>query len=274
MLKIRSSALRLAVALAVCTSAVFVFYGCRPPQHGTSTCVVNLKAIAGAKANWALEHRKKDVDIPSWADLLEPRGVLKSIPACPAGGTYTIGGVGDLPDCNVAQHRRYWKTLQDPAPETNEKSDNELVRKTFEEWLRRSGLATNNVSFSNLDIQHQTRDLYSFSCRASGLTRRVPNLGTNDLVEAVQLSGTKENLLLLKGREWPHLEWWLQSPSNRTGLTVPMQSEGYYIKAESEPCTMAILFEGNSTYFYCHNWSTRTSGPLLSAGDGGFRSRK
>jgi hypothetical protein len=46
-------------------------------------------------------------DTPTEADL-EPyfrHGMLK----CPEGGTYTIGKVGDLPQCSIAAHNDYFK---------------------------------------------------------------------------------------------------------------------------------------------------------------------
>jgi hypothetical protein len=51
------------------------------------------------KAQWALDHHAKVNDIVTMGDVVPyfPNG----IPKCPAGGTYTIGKVGEPPTCSL-----------------------------------------------------------------------------------------------------------------------------------------------------------------------------
>jgi len=78
-------------------------------------CFLTLRAIYGAKQQWALENRKKPSDVPSWTDL---RGYLcnsfpemqqegEEKPRCPAGGTYTIAPVADVPLCSISNHNQW-----------------------------------------------------------------------------------------------------------------------------------------------------------------------
>jgi hypothetical protein len=68
-----------------------------------NTCIANLRLIYAAKQAWALEKNKTDADVPTEQDLLP---YLKGgvFPVCPAGGTYTIGAVGQLPTCSIPGH--------------------------------------------------------------------------------------------------------------------------------------------------------------------------
>jgi prepilin-type N-terminal cleavage/methylation domain-containing protein len=67
-------------------------------------CISNLKAIEGAKAQWALESRKSDADVPSDNDLCGPDKNLSRKPECPGGGTYSINSVAEKPTCTVPDH--------------------------------------------------------------------------------------------------------------------------------------------------------------------------
>ncbi|MGH7942195.1 MAG: hypothetical protein ACREE6_13845 [Limisphaerales bacterium] len=66
-------------------------------------CIANLRLIYVAKQAWALEKNKADTDTPTEQDLLPyiKGGVF---PVCPAGGTYSIGPVGQLPTCSIPGH--------------------------------------------------------------------------------------------------------------------------------------------------------------------------
>ena len=66
-------------------------------------CINNLREIDVAKNEWALEKRGKTGDVPTSQDLTPyfKNGVF---PTCPAGGTYTIGAVGNDPACSIAGH--------------------------------------------------------------------------------------------------------------------------------------------------------------------------
>jgi hypothetical protein len=73
-----------------------------PPCHD------NLMRIELAKYDWASENDKTSNDIPTWDDLRpylpdlpNSRHWSNGLPVCPAGGTYTIGRVGELPKCSI-----------------------------------------------------------------------------------------------------------------------------------------------------------------------------
>ena len=68
-----------------------------------SACVANLKQIEGAKATWALEANKTPTDTPTDSDLFGPTAYIREKPACPAGGTYVVGTVGEKPRCSVGR---------------------------------------------------------------------------------------------------------------------------------------------------------------------------
>lgn len=63
-------------------------------------CIMNLKAIDGAKEMWATENRKSDGDAVDEAQVSEYLKDKKK-PKCPGGGTYTYGNVGEPPTCSV-----------------------------------------------------------------------------------------------------------------------------------------------------------------------------
>ncbi|MBN8690047.1 MAG: prepilin-type N-terminal cleavage/methylation domain-containing protein [Armatimonadetes bacterium] len=68
----------------------------------TRTCVGNLKQIDSAKEQYAMENRLASGAAVAWANLAPD--YLKRQPACPSGGTYTIGNVGTDPTCSTAGH--------------------------------------------------------------------------------------------------------------------------------------------------------------------------
>ena len=77
------------------------------PNAPAIGCANHLRGIDKVKKQWAEEHGAGLNDTPTEADL-EPyfrHGMLK----CPEGGTYTIGKVGDLPQCSIAAHNDYFK---------------------------------------------------------------------------------------------------------------------------------------------------------------------
>src|SRR3954466_9955869 len=67
-------------------------------------CISTLKAIEGAKANWALDYKKGDGDVPNEGDLFGGDKYIEKKPTCPAGGTYTLGTVREKPTCSVEGH--------------------------------------------------------------------------------------------------------------------------------------------------------------------------
>jgi hypothetical protein len=72
-----------------------------------NACINNLRQIDAAKNEWALENNKTNGTPVTEADIktyikLDAGG---NLPKCPAGGTYTIGPVGDVPTCSVPGHK-------------------------------------------------------------------------------------------------------------------------------------------------------------------------
>lgn len=64
-------------------------------------CIMNLKAIDGAKESWALDNRRPNgeaVDEPAVNSIISRNSTA---PLCPAGGTYTYGVVGEAPSCSL-----------------------------------------------------------------------------------------------------------------------------------------------------------------------------
>lgn len=68
------------------------------------TCVSNLKAIEGAKFQWALSQKKHGSEIPTDADLFGPANFIREKPQCPSGGTYTLQAVEEKPTCTITGH--------------------------------------------------------------------------------------------------------------------------------------------------------------------------
>jgi outer membrane lipoprotein-sorting protein len=71
-----------------------------------NACINNLRQIDAAKNEFALEKGKKIGDPVTEADIkpyikLDASG---NLPKCPAGGTYTIGKVGEKPTCSIPGH--------------------------------------------------------------------------------------------------------------------------------------------------------------------------
>lgn len=68
----------------------------------TKTCLSNLYQISHAKEQLIAEKKFGDSGTITWNDLVP--SLIKEKPACPAGGTYTIGGVDELPTCTIEDH--------------------------------------------------------------------------------------------------------------------------------------------------------------------------
>ena len=65
----------------------------------TNACRSNLRQIQAAKEQWAMETNQASTATPVQGDLMPT--YMKSWPACPAAGTYTIGRVDQNPTCSV-----------------------------------------------------------------------------------------------------------------------------------------------------------------------------
>jgi uncharacterized phage infection (PIP) family protein YhgE len=72
-------------------------------QANTLTCQNNLRAIQGAKQQWATQDQKPASALMTTADLL-PFLKGNAMPTCPAGGVYTLNPVGVPPFCNIPGH--------------------------------------------------------------------------------------------------------------------------------------------------------------------------
>ena len=69
-------------------------------RQAAATCAMQLDAIAAASRQYASEHGR----FPATLEALVPLP-FKSVPACPSGGTYTLGTPeGDPPTCSIPDH--------------------------------------------------------------------------------------------------------------------------------------------------------------------------
>ena len=64
-------------------------------------CQSNMKNLIGAKERWAMDNRRGATDTPSMSDVAVPGVYIRSVPQCPAGGTYTVGSLDELPTCSI-----------------------------------------------------------------------------------------------------------------------------------------------------------------------------
>jgi hypothetical protein len=69
-----------------------------------NACINNLRQLDAAKQQWALEKGKTPTDVPTMNDLTP---YLRSVPHCPAGGSYTLNAVNTPPTCSIPGHELY-----------------------------------------------------------------------------------------------------------------------------------------------------------------------
>jgi prepilin-type N-terminal cleavage/methylation domain-containing protein len=65
-----------------------------------NACINNMRQIDGAAQQWAVEQGKTTGTTITWPSDLTPYIKLNSsgsIPSCPAGGSYSVGAVGAIP---------------------------------------------------------------------------------------------------------------------------------------------------------------------------------
>jgi hypothetical protein len=74
----------------------------------TETCTRGLLVIHQAKNLWAEKNQKTTNDTPTAEDLAP---FVRRMPACPGGGTYTLGRFGELPACSIAEHNETFKKM-------------------------------------------------------------------------------------------------------------------------------------------------------------------
>src|SRR5262245_59567551 len=73
-----------------------------PPKTVSSrnACVANLEFIQRTKSDWAKRNGKGPSATPTESDLFGT-DFSRTMPLCPAQGSYTIGKVGELPECSI-----------------------------------------------------------------------------------------------------------------------------------------------------------------------------
>ena len=108
--KLLRSLLAVATALPVIGGVVWLISARK--QVAYSSCIAHLQQIDGAKAMWALEHEKTSNDLATLQDLFGPDRYITQMPACPQGGTYTIGRVGEVVRCTIPMHSRYFGLVE------------------------------------------------------------------------------------------------------------------------------------------------------------------
>jgi len=67
-----------------------------------SICMANLKQIESAKTVWGQENRKGNSDIPVDTDLFGSTNYLRSKPACPGDGIYSLQQIDTKASCSLA----------------------------------------------------------------------------------------------------------------------------------------------------------------------------
>ena len=90
-----SAVVPVAVMAAV---AIPSFTQARTKSQG-AMCKNNLRMLAGAKDQYMLDNNNKEP--ASIADLVGPQAYIKTMPRCPQGGVYTLGGKNEEPSCSV-----------------------------------------------------------------------------------------------------------------------------------------------------------------------------
>jgi hypothetical protein len=97
-------ALIIALAVIILAAALCIRFGVlHRAKARRSRCVENLEILQLCKVTWMEDYHKTLNDTPTWDDLkdcLERHGVTNK-PICPQGGDYTLGRVGDAPQCSI-----------------------------------------------------------------------------------------------------------------------------------------------------------------------------
>lgn len=70
------------------------------------SCQGNLRVIATAKEQWAMDNRMGSLDTPTAAVLVNTyiKGTGGVMPACPSEGTYAIGDMETWPSCTIGNN--------------------------------------------------------------------------------------------------------------------------------------------------------------------------
>ena len=98
---------QLSVAIPAALAVLFVgamiipsYISARPTVQ-RNLCIMNLRAIREAKAEWLRNHVVTGA-APTEAELLAPSGTLRFPLSCPRGGVYNFGRVGENPSCTLS----------------------------------------------------------------------------------------------------------------------------------------------------------------------------
>jgi hypothetical protein len=89
--------------VAVAFIALYLFAATHKRTAKIPACHFNLMQLELCKHEWASDNNKAANDTPTWDDLrpyFSDRW-SNSIPVCPAGGTYILGRVDELPRCTI-----------------------------------------------------------------------------------------------------------------------------------------------------------------------------
>ncbi len=63
-------------------------------------CRDNLKQIANAKQQWAVEHKQSPTAVPVFSDICATNLYIHELLLCPVGGTYSLNAVSANPTCS------------------------------------------------------------------------------------------------------------------------------------------------------------------------------
>jgi hypothetical protein len=99
----RAQAARTAAAPALTPEQLQALQARPALDLAANNCINNLRQIDVAKNQWALEHQKPAYTLVAAPDIT-PYLPAKALPACPAGGAYTLNGIGVLPTCSIPGH--------------------------------------------------------------------------------------------------------------------------------------------------------------------------
>ncbi|MBI4326458.1 MAG: hypothetical protein HY674_14510 [Chloroflexi bacterium] len=112
--------LAICILFILCSNSVALLrLGKGRGTHAVHACVNNLRQMDGAKEQWALENKKKAGDRVTMEDMVPY--IKGGAPQCSAGGTYTVGAVGEAPTCSLGppDHTRqagvYFKEIEKRA---------------------------------------------------------------------------------------------------------------------------------------------------------------
>ncbi len=67
------------------------------------SCQGNLRMIASAKEQWAMDNRKNGIDEPTKEELVNTyiKGASGQLPLCPGSGIYSVGAMSSWPACTI-----------------------------------------------------------------------------------------------------------------------------------------------------------------------------